>query len=329
MSDATTEKLGLQYDIELSDAFEPSVINNLSLVLEKAFATGLLANLMEDGVINRDPLVGGIDSSTGRIEVPSLNSPLVGFINGKAFIMTQAYETTGSVDSATTTSVVDTSLPGGEDDYWNDAWIIFTSGTESGSVRQISDYDDTQHQLVWSNPLGSAPSAGDTFVVTFYYVDGYTDGTTNYVYGVERDTTAIDGKIAFEARTDSDVLTGEVLLGEVVLDGSGNPTSVDNTIDEADRNLWYGAGAIDYREGTVTLSWSKVDGTGVDVTITHDSYLLRGAVDVELDDSTCSWSIVDASQRDRTTVRVLKEGTTSGSVTITLKIWGRILQYLG
>lgn len=323
-----TDKLGLHWNLTTNDTMDPDALNNVSLVLEKAFATGLLTNLMENGVITRENIVGGIDESTGRIERPSLGEPLVGLVNGKAFIMTNAHEAEGSVDSATTTTLVDTGLPG-DNGFWVNAWVVFTSGDNDGIARQVTDYDDTNHELSWSSPLDTAPSAGDTFVVTFYYVQDYTAGATNYVFVVERSATPTEGKIGFEARTDSEKLSGDVLLGKVVLDADASPTSVDNEIDDADRNLWYGAGAVDYRKGYVTLEWDAIEGTGVDLTITHDIYLLRGAIDVSLDDSDCSWEVRDASQNDRTTVRILKEASTADTVTATLEIWGRLKRYPG
>ena len=46
----------------------------------------------------------------------------------------------GTSDSGTTTTMVDSARSESDDDYWNGSWILFTSGNISGQCRRITDF---------------------------------------------------------------------------------------------------------------------------------------------------------------------------------------------
>jgi hypothetical protein len=73
-----------------------------------------------------------------------------------------SYAVSGTVDSATTTTVVDATLTQA-DNYWNDGIIIFTSGTNKGSAHLVTDFVASSDTVTFSPALEEAPAAGDTF----------------------------------------------------------------------------------------------------------------------------------------------------------------------
>jgi len=73
-----------------------------------------------------------------------------------------SYAVSGAVDSASTTTVVDTTLTQ-SDNHWNDGIIIFTSGTNKGSVHLVTDFVAGSDTVTFTPALEEAPAAGDTF----------------------------------------------------------------------------------------------------------------------------------------------------------------------
>lgn len=66
--------------------------------------------------------------------------------------------------SATTTSFV-TNLASTVDDYYNAAFILFTSGALKGQSREISDYDGSTKTITVATALTSAPADGVEFII--------------------------------------------------------------------------------------------------------------------------------------------------------------------
>ena len=64
--------------------------------------------------------------------------------------------------SGSTTTLLDTTLLGG-DDHYNGWWIVFTSGTNDGSIRRISDYTASTGTLTWVTAVAAGTSATDTY----------------------------------------------------------------------------------------------------------------------------------------------------------------------
>ena len=64
--------------------------------------------------------------------------------------------------SGSTTTLLDTTLLGG-DDHYNGWWIVFTSGTNDGSIRRISDYTASSGTLTWVTAVAAGTSATHTY----------------------------------------------------------------------------------------------------------------------------------------------------------------------
>jgi hypothetical protein len=73
-----------------------------------------------------------------------------------------SYAVSGAVDSASATTVVDATLTQ-TDNYWNDGIIIFTSGTNKGSVHLVTDFVASTNTVTFTPALEEAPAAEDTF----------------------------------------------------------------------------------------------------------------------------------------------------------------------
>lgn len=75
-----------------------------------------------------------------------------------------------TVDNATvtpTTTVFDTDLTEATDDHFNDLYVYFLTGSNSGLSRKISDYDGTVDvgKITVATALPDAPADGDKFII--------------------------------------------------------------------------------------------------------------------------------------------------------------------
>lgn len=66
--------------------------------------------------------------------------------------------------SATTTSFV-TNLASITDNFYNNAFLLFTSGALKGQCREISDYDGSTKTITLATALTAAPANGVEFVI--------------------------------------------------------------------------------------------------------------------------------------------------------------------
>ena len=92
----------------------------------------------------------------------------------------------GTVDSATTTTVVDAAQngtsTGDADDGWNQSVLIMTSGTGYGQARAVYDYTQATGTFLVSPAWDVTPAAGDTFRVVSAHGLATTDIlTTGYI----------------------------------------------------------------------------------------------------------------------------------------------------
>lgn len=317
---------GIQTALTGSSAAAPSHINNIGGYIENGLARVLLRQLVEEGIINRSPNTPTIDETTGRFTAPAAGEPMVGVLNGNLFYMSSAHELSATASGGGTTYVTSASLTQAND-YWVDAWIVFTSGAHSGTAVQVTASDQSEGKLTFDTVLGSAVAAGTTFVVTFFYIEDLTSGALNYVFGRTTGRTTKDGLIKFVASTSSVVADGDILLATETLDGGGNVVSSDNAPTNHDRNLWLGAGAVHQVAFSGTLS-GLLPGAYTDVTISHAALLLLGPVEVTLSDDDCSWELTEAYRTNRIILRVTNNGSYSTNVTYTGTRWGRKKVYL-
>ena len=64
--------------------------------------------------------------------------------------------------SGSTTTLLDTTLLGGDDQY-NGWWIVFTSGTNDGTIRRISDYTASTGTITWVTAASASTATGNTY----------------------------------------------------------------------------------------------------------------------------------------------------------------------
>lgn len=311
----------LRTGVATGDSVLPSDYNEVAGYIENGLARVLLRLLVEEGVINRSPDTPTVDESTARIMAPTASEPLVGVLNGNCFYMTSAHELSATATGGGTTYVTSGSLTQA-DDYWVDAWVIFTSGAHSGTAVQVTDFEQSSGKLTWSGALGSAVAAGTTFVVTFFYIEDKTNGALNYVYGRTTGRTSEDGLIKFVASTSGTAATGDILLASMTLDVGGSVVASDNSPTNHDRNLWAGAGAVHQIEFSGSLS-GLLPGAYSDITISHSDLILFGPIEVTLSDANCTWSVSEDYKKGEFVLRITNNGSYTTNVTYSGTRWGR------
>ena len=78
--------------------------------------------------------------------------------------------TEGEVSSGSTTTVIQTNLISSVNDFYNDLTIAFTGGSLEGQSRVVTDYDGASGAITVEEPLTSAPSSGDDFIILTAHV---------------------------------------------------------------------------------------------------------------------------------------------------------------
>jgi hypothetical protein len=75
-------------------------------------------------------------------------------------VLAASTPTTSSIqgDSSTTPLIA-------TNDYYNDSYMVFTSGVLAGISRRILDYVGATRTLTFYTPWPAAASAGDTFII--------------------------------------------------------------------------------------------------------------------------------------------------------------------
>jgi len=316
-----TDILGLIDSAVDSSNVSPADNNRRAGYLERSLANVLLTSIMEDGLINRSPNVCTVDESTTRIEAPPANDPIVGLCAGRGFIMGSDRELAGTATGGTITTLVSNGLIE-DDDWWNDGWIVFTSGANAGQVRQVTDYDSTDKELTWLAVLPADVQAGDTFVVTFFYIQDLASGVTNYVYGRASDRTTKDALIQWVANSTGVKLAGDILVATIDINALGNVVGSDNAPTGHDRNVWHGGAAVHQIlfSGTITgLAASSY----VDIVVPHAALILLGPIECTLSSDDCTWDIDDFHLGTQFTLRVTNTGSYTQTLTYSGIRWGR------
>jgi len=104
-----------------------------------------------------------------------------------------AYTFEGTVDSATTTTIVDTDCSanatfGDANDDLNQSVVVMLTGTSKGQARAVTDYVTASGTITVSPAFDVTPVAGDTFIVVSAH--GLTSGTDILDTGVIRGAVA-------------------------------------------------------------------------------------------------------------------------------------------
>jgi hypothetical protein len=100
-------------------------------------------------------------------------------------------QTTGTSDSGTTTTMVDAARTESNDDYWNNALIVFTSGTLAGQSRVITDFVASSDTITFA-PAASVAVGTHTYTII---PDGTVGGLTAYDAATDTDLDSISGLV--------------------------------------------------------------------------------------------------------------------------------------
>ena len=319
-----SDVLGLSTDLVTDD--KPTAAEwNLRGEIAENTALLLYQSLVQDGIINCDPQRCTFDAATNRILAPSAGAPIIGKIYRTPLYMDVSMEADGTVGAATTTALTDSSLTGAND-FWKNAYLIFTSGAQSGEVRRVTAYEPALHRLSWTTPLGGAPVATDTFVVTFFYVSGLTDGVLNYILAQPGADTISRGIVEFVAVTSLVVPAGSLYLSTATLDGGGTCTASDDGPFGCSRDLWTGLGASSLLSGSGTIEGLGA-GLYVEVPVAHDELLNRGDLNVTADSASITVTVPEHHRTTEFVVRFTNDASYTVNFGYSWSRRGRLVAY--
>ena len=136
-----------------------------------------------------DNIVLGV--TAGSSITTGTNNTLVGKSAGtQVFIVTQETGTLDANGNSTTVFTLE-STQSGVDDYYNGLTITFTSGSNDGETRTISDYVGGSSQTVTvSSSFAFIPTSGDTYQINYGNLDANGNSTT--VFTLESDKSSTD-----------------------------------------------------------------------------------------------------------------------------------------
>ena len=296
----------------------------------------LLASLRRsDGLFNRDLVTNGIglaatarciiDESTGQITVPTAGKPIQANLNGMFISMDDDMEEDGTADAGgTTTTFIDAGLESASDNYWVGAWCVWLTGDNAGVARQISAFDSATSTLTWVSALGSVVAAGDTFTLTFYFIEDKTDSNTNYVFMTTATKTARRGIAGFYANTTGTrAAATDLLVSSMVLDGDGDVTSSDNAPTGADRNLAPILGNYQTVQ-SVSINSDVLASASVQITATHSKLAYVGGITVTLSNANFSYVIDEHYSDSQVVLTITNDSAYTASCTVTVDRTGAL-----
>ncbi len=86
-------------------------------------------------------------------------------------------------DLSPSTTEFDSTLTNTTDDFYNDGVLVFTSGSNAGQVRRISDYVGSSKTVTITPALASAPGSSDTFTILAATANASLDASAIWSYG--------------------------------------------------------------------------------------------------------------------------------------------------
>ena len=307
-----------------NEILQASTWNNLVKSLDQGLLRVLAGTLLSQGLIINSSGEPEIDETNNRFTAPA--GTVAGVIDGVFFYLDNTHEIDTIATGGSTTTASNSAFTYGAN-FWKDAYIIFTSGTNDGAVRQVTAYDSATGKVTWSTPLVAAVAAGDTYTLTFYYISGLTNNTLNYVYGQLITRSPYDNVIKFVANTTGTKPASSILLSTITLNSSGVATASDNAPAGADRSLYCNMGGYDVL--TYSALVEDVPATSyTDVEVTHSFLLYRGGITVEVDDGNCTVEPIEYYKSDKTKIRISNPTGSPIDTTYTLTVSGRVREYL-
>ena len=130
--------------------------------LQKEFIHGILKALIEIDVSDVEFLLDTITDPGLNYLCEVMGNPTQPARMGYTAIGTGAIG--GTADSGSTTTTVDSERTEA-DDYWNNAYILFTSGPNDGLSRRITDFNATTDTIT-HEAFPSAVAEGDTYLLS-------------------------------------------------------------------------------------------------------------------------------------------------------------------
>jgi len=104
--------------------------------------------------------------------ITTADNPAAGLTYGKVYDhpdnvyrCTFSGQLDSTVDSGTTTTIVDSALSTATDDIWNGALLYVYEGTNKGSIRTISDFDHASDTLTVTHPFPAAPDTTTKYII--------------------------------------------------------------------------------------------------------------------------------------------------------------------
>lgn len=235
--------------------------------------------MISDGVrshVSTSDMGARIDTSTGRMRTPGQ-----GLCAGMYWQILSTMETLGGPGLlGSTTHITDAALAGDGSGWWEGAWVIITAGTNYGQApRQVSSFDNLTGKLEWVDPFPAVCDATTRYTVTFLRIEGITNNTTNHVFGRKTTRTRDDKILRWIATTSSTKLEGDIYVASMVVDLSGDISSVEYFPVEHDRHH-YPWEVSDIRTSGTLLGIPA--GAEVDVFVEHAEVVNMGLFLFEL-----------------------------------------------
>lgn len=152
---------------------DASLAGNMEIVFETDFATNYNATRnawatnVQDfvGTSGADPFNGQVVAASVTAEVSADATKISGSAAAANNLEASALGiVTGTAQTGSTTTVIETNLTEAVDDVYIGRVIVFTGGTAAGEATDITDYDGTTKQLTVTATAQTAAN-GDTFVI--------------------------------------------------------------------------------------------------------------------------------------------------------------------
>lgn len=317
MANGTRTGVRIDYGEEIMDFAD---WNNLVKYIDNGLARVLLQHMMADGILtaSADPLT--LDTTTKRFTAPVGSTVVAGLVAGRQFYMDATHEGGGTVTTGNAGYIIDTGLIN-PNDFWNGAYVIFTSGTYSGQIRAVSDYNSSTNKLSWLTPLSGAPAIGDTYVVTFFYIQSLTNSALNYIYGSVSGNTPSGQLLSWVANTTGVKPASSILVATMTLDSDGLVTASDNNPTDADRVSYKGIGAHDVITLTGTITGLAAGGSS-QLTRTHAYLLYRGGIRYTLGNENLSLTMDQCWEPDTITFTISNDASYPINVAYTVYVEG-------
>jgi len=214
---------------EIADAAIDAATFATGAINAAAIATDAItaAKIAADAVGASEIADGAIDAgaiATGAIDADALAADAVTEIRSLA---------SGTADSGTTTTLVDAALTEADTDYWKNAWLLITSGTEANQVRLITGFTPGTDTITFAPALTQAVATNTYEILPAGAVDLrlWAGSAPNALVSgaVDADVSAMQAGVVTAAA----VATGAIDADAIAADAIGASEIADGAIDAA------------------------------------------------------------------------------------------------